>query len=363
MSKKAIIIKATFSVVFFMILFSVVQGKEFLLVISQIDTFFFTVSFLLLLVMIPSSCLKWKILLEQQGEGVDFLFLLRIYLIGYFFSNLMPSNIGGDLVRSYYVGRHIGSQSQAAVSVFIERFSGILLLLMLTILAPLMKPELYRHLIVFLPACGAFILLVIFACIAQFQEPLKFPDKIARFILSSIKKENHTRRVTRYNKLVDNLEGVYQRIFGQAERFHRKLLDAVKYLRSNKRSLLKIILLTLFFYFMTWVNVYVAFMAFGVRLDFWTMSALIPTCMVVGMIPVTLLGNIGFTESVYIAVFGLIGVSSSAALIMSLLLRLKLFVIGTVGYFFYLTYRSKTVDFDTLQKSSREETGSGKRVT
>ncbi len=352
MSKKAIVIKATFSGVFFIVLCSLIRGKEFASVFYQINPFFFTLCFLLPLVMIPSSCLKWKILLEQEVDRVNFIFLLRVYLIGYFFSNLMPSNIGGDVVRSYYVGRHIGSQSHAAVSVFIERFSGILLLLILTILAPLMKPELYRHMIVFLPACGAFILLVIIACIVQFKEPLKLPDKIARCILSCIKKENHTRRVTKYNKLVDNLEGFYERILEQAERFHEKLLDAVKYLRSHKGSLIKVILLTLFFYFMTWVNVYVAFTTFGVRLDFWTMSALIPTSMVVGMIPVTLLGNIGFTESVYIAVFSLIGVSNSAALIMGLLLRLKFFVIGIVGYLFYLTYRSKTVDFDTVQKLS-----------
>lgn len=355
MSKKAIVIKATFSVAFFVVLFSVVRGKEFANIFYKIDPFFFTLSFILPLVMIPSSCLKWKVLLEQQIERVNFLFLMRTYLIGYFFTNLMPSNVGGDVVRSYYIGRYIGNQSQAAVSVFIERFSGILLLLVLAILAPLMKPELYKNLLVILPACGAFALLIIITWIWKIQEPLKLPDKIARSIFSLVRKTNRALRLKACSKLVDQMERFYERVFGQAEYFHENLLAAIICLRSNKCSFLSVVVLTVFFYFMTWVNVYVAFRAFGVRLDFIGMSALIPTSMLVSMIPVTLLGNFGFTESVYIAIFSLIGVSSSAILIMGLLLRLKLFVIGIIGFLFYLTYRHKKLDFADLERLSGEK--------
>lgn len=284
------------------------------------------------------------------------MFMLRSYLIGYFFTNLMPSNVGGDVVRSYYIGRHIGSQSHAAVSVFIERFSGILLLLVLAILAPLMKPELYKHLIVFLPACGAFILLLIITWIWKVQEPLKVTDKIARAIFSLIRKTNYTLRLNACNKLVDKMEHLYGKVFVQAERFHEKLVSSVRYLSSNRISLLNVVLLTIFFYFMTWVNVYVAFRAFGVRIDFIEMSAVIPTSMLMSMIPVTLLGNLGFTESVYIAFFSLIAVSSSATLFMALLLRLKLLVIGIVGFFFYLMYRHKKLDIAELERLSGEKT-------
>ena len=356
MSKKTVVIKATFSVAFFFVLFSVIREKEFASIFYQIDPFFFTLCLLLPIVMIPSSCLKWKILLEQQGKRVNFLFLLKAYLIGYFFSNLMPSNVGGDVVRSYYIGRHIGSQSQAAVSVFIERFTGIFLLLVLAILAPLMKLELYKNLLVILPACGAFTLLIAIAWIWKIKEPLKFPDKITRTVFYLIRKTNRALRINTLNKMVDQMERYYGKVFCQAESFHEKLLLSVSYIRSNRLSLLSVAALTVFFYSMTWVNVYMAFRAFGVEVDFIEISALIPTSMVVAMIPVTLLGNLGFTESVYIAFFSLIGVSSSAILFMGLLLRLKLFVIGIVGYFFYLMYRHKQLDIAELERLSGEKT-------
>jgi len=347
--RKRLILKAAFSVAFLFVLFLSVRESDFLAVLSDVKPVFFVLSFLLIPVMIPSSCLKWRVLLGRHGQKLRFGLLLRIYLVGYFFSNLLPSNVGGDVVRSFYVGRHIGSQSDAAVSTFIERFTGILLLLVLAIVAPLMKPGLYRHPHVFVPACGAAFLLLCVLWLWKVPSPLKLPDRLARAVLNGVARVGSGLGLSRP---VGKLLQCYETMFGHLERFHTKLVRAVAYLGEQRRPFWSVVALTVFFYLMTWVNVYVSFRAFGVKPDFAAVAALVPAIMLVAMVPVTLLGNLGFTESVYVVFFSLIGVDGAASLSMGLLLRLKLLVVGVVGCLVYLAYRDRDPELRGLRESA-----------
>ena len=111
MSSTTFVVKAIISVAFFAVLLSFVRGNELLKMLDRIDWWFFTLSFLLVPIMLSTSCLKWKSVLDVKDPKIPFLTLIRIYLIGYFFSNLLPSNVGGDVVRSFYTGKIIENQA------------------------------------------------------------------------------------------------------------------------------------------------------------------------------------------------------------------------------------------------------------
>jgi len=115
-----------------------------------------------------------------------------------------------------------------------------------------------------------------------------------------------------------------------------------------------ILLLTTLFYLLTFINVYVSFLAFGVTPDFWEISSLIPVILFVAQVPVTLLGNIGFFESVFVFYFLLIGIPGVETLAMGLLLRLKMITTGGIGYFIYITYKhpeSHGEEIDQLERN------------
>jgi uncharacterized membrane protein YbhN (UPF0104 family) len=76
--------------------------------------------------------------------------------------------------------------------------------------------------------------------------------------------------------------------------------------------------------------------------------------MVVGMIPVTLLGNLGFTESVFVTYFTLIGINPAATLAMALLLRFKYLLVGGIGFVAYITYRHKPTSMAALEKTEKQ---------
>jgi len=339
MRRVRILVKAGFSVLFFLLILGTIRRGELMRVLGNVDWRFVILSFAVAAVMIASSCLKWQLVLRARGHHLGFLTLLRIYFIGYFFTSMLPSNIGGDVVRSFYAGRLIGSQSDAAAAVFVERFSGILFLLLLAVISPLLRPELYQRLLVVIPAGGAILLLALVIWMWFMRDPLALPEKIFFGILewSERRLESRGGSATRLaNRL---LHWLAHRFFGALRTFQQKLGLLIRYLRERPGALAWLVALTVWFYFLTWINVYVSFRAFGVDPGFRGVAALVPVCMLMAMLPVTFLGNLGFTEGVYVTYFHLLGISSAASLAMGLLLRIKLLTVGSIGCILYLSYR------------------------
>jgi uncharacterized membrane protein YbhN (UPF0104 family) len=74
------------------------------------------------------SALKWWLLLRAAGQPIGYLWAVRTYLVGQFFSNFLPTSVGGDAVRVYRLHRQIGRPALAIASVFVERITGFLAL-------------------------------------------------------------------------------------------------------------------------------------------------------------------------------------------------------------------------------------------
>ena len=66
---------------------------------------------------------RWQMVLSGMGVAVPYGDVFKQYLVGLFFSNLMPSAVGGDAVKVYYLGRHIGYM-EAGASVMVDRVLG-----------------------------------------------------------------------------------------------------------------------------------------------------------------------------------------------------------------------------------------------
>jgi len=73
---------------------------------------------------------RWKVVLAGMGCHVPYPDVVRQYLVGLFFSNLMPTAVGGDAAKVFYLGRRIGFL-EAGASVLVDRFLGFFWLAML----------------------------------------------------------------------------------------------------------------------------------------------------------------------------------------------------------------------------------------
>lgn len=80
---------------------------------------------------IAISALKWLVLLRPFNTGFSLIRAARLYFITSFFNSFLPGIIGGDGYRGYKIYRLYGRFSAAYVPIFIERVSGLALLMLL----------------------------------------------------------------------------------------------------------------------------------------------------------------------------------------------------------------------------------------
>ncbi len=80
---------------------------------------------LLYLAAITLGCLKWRILLAALNINAPFTDLLAYTFVGLFFGNVLPSNVGGDVVRAYDLAAASKRPEDAAISVLVDRLMGL----------------------------------------------------------------------------------------------------------------------------------------------------------------------------------------------------------------------------------------------
>ncbi|HEX6863149.1 MAG TPA: lysylphosphatidylglycerol synthase transmembrane domain-containing protein [Thermoanaerobaculia bacterium] len=80
-----------------------------------------------------ASVSRWRLLLRSQGGDASFGFLLRSFLVGVFFNNLLPSTIGGDAVRAVATSRAGVGRAAAVTVIFVDRFLGLLALMLFAV--------------------------------------------------------------------------------------------------------------------------------------------------------------------------------------------------------------------------------------
>ena len=311
---------------------------SFLAMLGRISPLYFSLSLLASAVMIVSSCLKWQLMLQLQGARPGFPFLMRTYLIGYFFNVLLPSNIGGDVVRSYYAGQEVGDQYTAAVSVFLERFTGLVLLLLLCCVTPFFQPGLFSYLRVVIPAGIAVSLTILLLLVALNPGFLEFLASIVSRFGEGARARGGEGASGLFGRGAASAAALAGKAVTRGEKFSRKLRRAAGSFRAHGGALAGTVLLTVFFYVATWFNVLFAFRTFHIDVRMLDIISLLPLAMLISMLPVTL-GGLGLVEGAYVFYFALAGVPTESGLIMGLFLRFKLLLSALAGLAMYLAHR------------------------
>ena len=94
----------------------------------------------LLLVTQVVSAVRWQILARALGFERPLLQLTGIYFIGMYFNLLLPTSVGGDVVRAWYLDGGSRRRLAAFASVFLDRVSGLVVLLGMACVALLISP-------------------------------------------------------------------------------------------------------------------------------------------------------------------------------------------------------------------------------
>jgi uncharacterized protein (TIRG00374 family) len=92
---------------------------------AHVPAWFYLASFVVLVAGQALYVFKWGLVLATMGLRVPFRRLVQQYLLGIFFNNFLPTMIGGDTARVYYLGREEG-YATVATSILVDRGLGFL---------------------------------------------------------------------------------------------------------------------------------------------------------------------------------------------------------------------------------------------
>jgi hypothetical protein len=273
--------------------------------LAQADLRWVAVSFLLTPMLIFTGVAKWKILLNSQGFKVSIPRLYALYMVGKFFNNFLPSNVGGDVVRGYELGKSIESGADSMASVFMERFTGLIVLIAFAIFSFLSNLKFIQDWRLTLAmGLATFGLLGVFWAILD-PRPLDLFEKYVRI-------------------------AIVQKYIPKLRKFHASL---VAY-RHNQRAIALSLAWSLVFMLLAVFNVYASASAFYQPISLLQVAIIVPIILVVSMVPLTFNG-LGIQEWAYVVLFTWIGLPASVGLSTIVLIRAKELVVAISGGLLY----------------------------
>ncbi len=309
-------------------LFDGEKRAELFVLLRSVSIPLLLLSFFVSLLLNLSSGFKWYLLLRSRGVDVSFLRAWGLYMVGIFFSLFLPTSMGGDLIRIHELGKMTGKRAEAAASVFIERFSGMVILFLLTIFALFMQRQLLS-----VAWMSISLLFAVTASLALIW--IIVDERPYRFIASLLKERT----------------GFLDKILHKVDKIHAAVLEY----RDDRLALFVALVNTFVFYFLAVLNVYVTALAFSAEVQFSELLVAVPLIMFIMNLPISI-GGIGLMEFAFIFIFDISGYSSALALSTALLMRLKSFFDAGVGGLLYPVISGKSADSD----SSAEEKDSCK---
>jgi len=236
------------------------------------------------------SVTRWKVILSNFEIHTRALQLTRITLIGYFFNLFLPSAIGGDFFRAYYLAKREGrGMSTTLTTTVIDRTAGLTAMLIIGLSFALIfeiKVDGYSLLPLFLLVALGFVL----GLVALFHNGIH--RKIS-LLLERLELKD----------LEEKMELVYQGL----NRF-----------RFNHTAIFLVTGLSLAIQFLVVVAMWIAAKSIGIGAPFHVFLIFIPIVNLSMALPLTING-VGLRESVYYLLFSQIGVPVESAVTLGLL--------------------------------------------
>lgn len=74
---------------------------------------------------------RWYLIMRSMEMKIHFFTVVKSYLVGIFFNLFLPTSIGGDVVKAYYISRKVPTNrmEKTLFSVFFDRYLGFLVML------------------------------------------------------------------------------------------------------------------------------------------------------------------------------------------------------------------------------------------
>jgi len=256
------------------------------------------------------SAFRWQVLLDYKKMDISFSKTVTIYFISLFFNNLLPTTIGGDVMRVVYSMRD--KKADALATVLVDRILGFIGLFVFGLLAVLYL-YINQKRSEFLPLMIVGLIALILITFLLFSERIYL---LFSPVIEKIKILRFGDRVNNLHKTMTDFGGAWEVIILciVLSIIIQLLLAFAPFLVLRSMRYFEIGILPFFIY--------------------------VPIINVVSMIPVSLNG-LGVRENSYVLLFSRVGLDSETSFAMSLVSFLLVFLYSIIGGMLFILYRKK----------------------
>lgn len=305
-----IILKALVTVILLSFLVYRMDLGEFVRVFASADWALVFAAGVLHLGTVPPSVARWKAILVHFGIGTPFRSLTQIAMIGYFFNMFLPSAVGGDFFRAYYLSkRESRGMSTTLTTTVVDRVSGLAAMLLIgATFVLLYSIRVHGHslLPLLLLLAGAFAL----GLTTLFH---RWTHRLFSRVLRRLGLEELDRKV-------------------------QLAADGLNRLRRSGRTILLVVAASLLIQFAVIVAMWLAALSIGIVAPFYLFMIFIPLVNLSVALPITING-MGLREGMYYLLFSELGVAVEAAVTLSLLNLIVVAMTAVPGGVVYSLYK------------------------
>jgi uncharacterized protein (TIRG00374 family) len=273
----------------------------------------FILAFFLFLTGLIFMAWRLKVLLSVHQVLFSVRRMFSLTLVGYFFTNFMPTSIGGDIVKGYYISQKNKQKSLAYATVFFDRAVGMFSVALIAAVTLFIMREEIEHTFIFL-AVG--LLLAgsgLFIWAIMHKQMLK---KVTRALGIA--------RLLRFLKLDAILKKAY---------------DVLTVYKKHKKVVAGALFLSILAQFIGFLSIFTLARSLSVYVPLGKVFLVMPVIFIISMLPVTMNG-LGLREWGF--KFFLTGdIGESAALSLSLLYLAAFLLASLIGGIIYLNLEVK----------------------
>lgn len=164
---RLVTVKVIVTVALLMLLAGQIEYQEIKSIVRELDVSYFALAIFTHAIAFVVLCVRWWWLLKSHENACKFSKIFGSYYLGLFFNNLLPTGVGGDVVRILRL-RKMGINTKSLISsTIVDRIIGLTTIIAMGSVAILTLPEVQRlinpaiaFLIIILPVVAIFYLFI-----------------------------------------------------------------------------------------------------------------------------------------------------------------------------------------------------------
>ena len=307
MNKKiAVLLKIFISLGLMTFLISQVDFRQIFSILKNVDIIMIFYALIMLIIQAFVATARWQFVLNCQKIKISYKNILKILWSGLFFNQAMPSSVGGDVIRGYYLKKEGMSLGRATLGVLMDRLFGmmglvILVLISLPLLFELVDDTTAQTGILFIALSASIALMIIL-----------FTDKLPGNF-------SHLKLI---------------------EGFYSLSKDTRHCIVKNHCGLI-IIPVSILIHIISVTTVMIIAAGLNLNVDLWGGLLIFPLVSLMLVAPISIAGW-GVREGAMVVGFGYLGVAPEAALALSILYGLSALIVALPGGVVWALKRNHT---------------------